>query len=103
MSDEQQSSGPPLVALRDHPRAQESIRRAKGFGALVGFMAVAVTMYMNGATLDQVGMRALLGGVAGWMVAWAGAVVVWQQLLVGETRAAVKRAVLLRRQEAERR
>jgi uncharacterized membrane protein YccC len=100
---EEKTAGPPLVALRDHPRAQDSIRRAKGFGALVGFLAVAATMYMNGATFDQLGMRALAGGVAGWMVAWAGAVVIWQQILVGETRAALKRAIALRRQEAERR
>jgi uncharacterized membrane protein YccC len=95
------TSGAPMVAMRDHPRAAESIRRAKSLGALVFFVAVALTTYMRGDTLDQVGMRALAGGMAGYMVAWAGAVVVWQQLLVGEAKAAVERAIELRRREAD--
>jgi hypothetical protein len=92
-----------MVSLRDHPRARQSIQRSKAFGAMIGFFAVAATTYMKGATLDQVGMRALMGGIGGWMVAWAGAVAVWQQMLVGETKAAVRRAVALRQQESERR
>jgi uncharacterized membrane protein YccC len=92
----------PLISMRDHPRASDSIRRIKGLGALIGFVAVAAAAYLNGSSLDQVGVRALAGGLAGWMVAWAGAVAVWQQLLVGEARAAVRRAVELRQKEAER-
>ena len=95
-------SNAPLISMRDHPRAADSIRRVKGVGALIGFLAVAAAVYMNGNSLDQVGIRALAGGLAGWMVAWAGAVVVWQQLLVGEARAAVRRAVELRQTEADR-
>ena len=82
----------PLVALRDHPRASDSIRRAKGWGGLAGFVVVAGAVYRNGGTLDEAGMRGLVGGVCGWMLAWIGAVAVWQQMLVGEARSALRKA-----------
>ncbi len=93
---------PPLISLGEHPRAQEGIRRAKAAGALLGFLAVGISMYRRGATLDQAGLRALAGGIGGWMIAWIAAVVVWRQLLIAETRAAVRRAIELRQREAER-
>ncbi len=101
MSDEPQAALP-LVSLKEHPRARNAIQRSKGYGALIGFVAVGGTMYRSGATLDQAGMRALAGGVGGWMLAWIASVVIWRQLLVAEARAAVRQAVELRQRDAQR-
>lgn len=74
----------PTMSVRSHPRARGSVRRAKGWGGLIGFgVAVYLSLSAN-VPLTQVGLRALGVGAAGYLVAWACAVAVWRVLLVAE-------------------
>ena len=76
------------LRLSAHPRAARHIRAAKGWGGLVGFAAVGLLSYQAGILPFEVGVRALLGGIVGYVVAWAIAVHVWRHLAVAEIRAA---------------
>lgn len=69
-----------------HPRAQDAIRRAKGWGALLGFVVAAVAGLRAGTPLLDTGVRALACGMAGYVLAWAGAVQVWRHVVVAEIR-----------------
>jgi hypothetical protein len=93
---------PSLVSLADHPRAARGIRTAKATGGLVGFGVVAIGSWMHHTPLPDTLLRAIVGGVAGNMLAWFGAIVAWQHMLEGEAVAAVRRAAAERRARAER-
>lgn len=105
--DDERGERPDLsIRLRDHPRAQRQIDLARGWGGVGAFAFVALLAYGAGLPLSAVGLRALLGGIAGYVVAWGLAVMVWRHLAVAEEAAAresaeVRRAALLR--EIERR
>jgi len=92
---------PPLVGLADHPRAARGIRTAKAAGGLVGFAVVALGSWMHHTPLADTLLRAVVGGIGGNMLAWFGAIVVWQHMLEGEAVAAVRRAAEARRAQAE--
>jgi uncharacterized membrane protein YccC len=93
---------PSLVSLSDHPRAARGIRTAKAAGGLVGFAVVAVGSWMHHTPLPDTLLRAVVGGIGGNMLAWFGAIVVWQHMLEGEAVTAVRRAAAERRARAER-
>ena len=93
---------PSLVSLSDHPRAGRGIRTAKAVGGLVGFGVVAIGSWMHHTPLPDTLLRAIVGGVAGNMLAWFGAIVAWQHMLEGEAAATVRRAAAERRARAER-
>ena len=93
---------PSLVSLADHPRAARGIRTAKAVGGLTGFGVVAIGSWMHHTPLPDTLLRAIVGGVAGNMLAWFGAIVAWQHMLEGEAVAAVRRAAAERRARAER-
>ena len=57
---------------------------------------------MHHTPLPDTLLRAIVGGVAGNMLAWFGAIVAWQHMLEGEAVAAVRRAAAERRARAER-
>jgi len=82
------AAGPSVAA---HPRASYQIRRAKGWGGLIGFGAAAYVSYKAGVPTFDLGMRALIAGIVGYMLAWACAVTVWRQLVLAELRAALER------------
>ena len=82
-------SGPSVAA---HPRASYQVRRAKGWGGLAGFGIAAYLSHQAGVPLVDLGLRALVAGVAGYMLAWACAVTVWRHLVLAELRAATTRA-----------
>ena len=82
-------SGVPSVAA--HPRASYQVRRAKGWGGLIGFGAAAYLSYKAGVPMSDLGLRALVAGIVGYMLAWACAVTVWRQLVLAELRAAIER------------
>jgi len=75
-----------------HPRASYQVRRAKGWGGLVGFGLAAYLSHKAGVPTVQLGVRAVLAGLAGYMLAWACAVTVWRHLVLAELRAVVERA-----------
>ena len=90
-----------VMKLSEHPRAARHIRAAKGWGGLLGFGAVGFLSFGAGVPEFEVGLRALAGGVAGYVVAWTGAVHVWRHLAVAELRAAQRRALERRRAAVE--
>jgi PilZ domain len=72
------SEGPSIAA---HPRAALHVARAKGWGGLLGFL-VGGYLSLPTTTLAAAGLRALVAGVVCYLVAWAGAVFVWRQLVM---------------------
>lgn len=78
------------LSVAAHPRASAQVRRAKGLGGLVFFFLVAYISHQASVPPDQIALRALAGGVAGYMLAWACSVTVWRYLVVAELRAAIE-------------
>src|ERR1700761_4584581 len=78
------------ISVAGHPRAAAQVRKAKGLGG-IGFFAVAAYLsYKAGVPSDQVALRALAFGIAGYLLAWACSVTVWRHLVMAELRAAVE-------------
>src|SRR5437868_7608519 len=82
------SSGPSIAA---HPRAAYQVRRAKGWAGLTGFVIAAYLSHKAGVPTVDLGLRAIVSGLAGYMLAWACAVTVWCHLVFAELRAAADR------------
>jgi hypothetical protein len=78
------------ISVAAHPRAAAAVKRAKGFGGVGGFALAAYLSHKAGVPAAQVGARALVAGIAGYIVAWACAVTVWRHLVMAEFRAAVE-------------
>jgi uncharacterized membrane protein YccC len=83
---------PPLVGLSDHPRASRSIQQIKAWGGLLGFVVVGGYSYMGGMGVADALLRGVIAGVAAQMLAWIAAIVLWQHLLEGEAKSAVRQA-----------
>jgi len=79
------------ISISGHPRAAYSIRRMKGFGGLLGLLLVAWLSWRAGALPVDVALRALVGGIVGYVACWTIAVQVWRHLVIAEARAAAKR------------
>jgi hypothetical protein len=75
------------MSVANHPRAGAQVRRAKGWGGLAGFLLVAVLSWRAGAPVADTLLRAIAGGLVGYVAAWACAVAVWRHLVVAELRA----------------
>jgi hypothetical protein len=78
------------VSVAGHPRAAAQVRRAKGFGGVTFFLITAYLSYKAQVPPDQVALRALIGGIGGYLLAWMCAVTVWRQLVLAELRAAIE-------------
>ncbi|MFZ1993460.1 MAG: hypothetical protein WAU75_05070 [Solirubrobacteraceae bacterium] len=78
------------ISVAAHPRAAAQVRRAKGFGGVTFFLITAYFSYKAQVPPDQVAVRALIGGIGGYMLAWMCAVTVWRQLVLAELRAAIE-------------
>jgi hypothetical protein len=83
------AAGPSVAG---HPRASYQVRRAKGWGGIAGFGLAAYFSHKAGVPTFDLGLRALIAGIVGYMVAWACAVTVWRHLVLAELRAALDRA-----------
>ncbi len=68
------------------------MRRAKGWGGIAGFAIAAYLSHKAGVPTVDVGLRAIVAGMVGYMLAWACAVTVWRHLVLAELRAALDRA-----------
>jgi hypothetical protein len=79
------------ISVSAHPRAAYSIRRMKGFGGLIGLFLVGWLSWQAGALPVDAALRALAGGVVGYVAAWMVAVQVWRHLVIAEARAAAER------------
>ncbi|HEX4760049.1 MAG TPA: hypothetical protein VH256_04575 [Thermoleophilaceae bacterium] len=74
------------VKLTAHPRARMQIRRWKGIGGMVGFVLMAWLSWRSGTDFVHLGLRALLGGVAAYVVVWTASVYIWRQIVLAEVR-----------------
>ncbi len=81
------STGGDGASVASHPRASAQIRAAKAWTALLGFALAGALSLKANVPPEQIGLRALGAGAAGYMIGWACAVTVWRQLLVAELRA----------------
>lgn len=101
-----QGKGPALPSVAAHPRAGAQVARAKAWGGLGGFLLAALLSWRAGVPGADVLLRAIGGGIAGYVLAWAAAVIVWRHLVVAELRAvrvaAAERAAQARAAAAER-
>jgi hypothetical protein len=79
------------ISISGHPRAAYSIRRMKGFGGLLGLLLVGWLSYRAGALPVDAALRALAGGVVGYVAGWMIGVQVWRHLVIAEARAAAER------------
>ncbi len=79
-------------SIFNHPRARYQVRRAKGWGGIAGFVIAGYLSYKAGVPTFDVGLRALMAGIVGYMLAWMCAVTVWRHLVLAELRAAVERS-----------
>jgi hypothetical protein len=92
--------GGPSVAA--HPRASRSVARAKGWGALAGFV-LGGYLSLPTHTFADAGLRALIAGAACYLAAWAAALFFWRRMVVLEIKAREQQligAAMARRQEA---
>jgi hypothetical protein len=90
-----------VIKLSEHPRAKRHIRLAKSWAGLGGCTFAGYVAWKGGLPFFDTVLRALLWGVASYMLVWFLAVQVWRQLAIAEVRAAEKQW-LERKQEAER-
>ncbi|HUA47866.1 MAG TPA: hypothetical protein VMA77_21695 [Solirubrobacteraceae bacterium] len=80
-----------VPSVANHPRASYQVRRAKGWGGIAGFAIAGYLSYKAGVPTFDVGLRALVAGIVGYMLAWMCAVTVWRHLVIAELRAAIER------------
>lgn len=78
------------ASVANHPRAAAAVRRTKGAGGLASFVLAAWLSHKAGLSTSQIVERALLVGIAGYLLAWACAVTVWRQVVRAQLRAAVE-------------
>jgi hypothetical protein len=79
------------VVLRNHPRARRQIGLAKSYAGLAAFVFAGWAAWHAGRPFFEVAERALLWGMAGYLLVWAVAVHVWRHVAIAEVRAAEKR------------
>jgi hypothetical protein len=90
-----------VIKLSEHPRAKRQIRLAKSWAGLAGCAFAGYASWNGGAGFLDTVLRALLWGVAAYIVVWFCAVQVWRQIAIAEVKAAEK-DWLERKREAER-
>jgi hypothetical protein len=62
------------------------VARAKGWGALGGFL-IGGYLSLSTGTLADTALRALIAGAVCYLAAWAGSVFVWRRLVILEVKA----------------
>jgi hypothetical protein len=66
------------------------VRRTKAWFGLAGFAIAALLSLKASVPMLQIGERALIAGVAGYLIAWWAGVMVWRHLIIAEQRAALE-------------
>jgi hypothetical protein len=84
VEDDDHGDDPRTLSAREDPRAMAGIRRGKGLGGLAGFAIAALAAHMHGELMASVLLRALAGGMAGYMLGWLAAVTVWRRIIRAE-------------------
>ena len=88
------------IKLSEHPRARQQIRLAKGWAGLAGCVLAGYASWHGGAPFFDTALRAVLWGIAAYVLVWFLAVQVWRQIAIAEVKAAEK-LWLSRKAEAE--
>jgi hypothetical protein len=102
--DGEEAAGGPSVAA--HPRAARAVGRAKGWGALIGFLLGGYES-LSTHTVAETLLRALIAGAVLYVGVWAGALFFWRRMVMLEIKAreqqivATARAARAARQAAE--
>jgi hypothetical protein len=76
------------IKLSEHPRGRHQIRLAKSWAGLAGCALAGYASWHGGAPFVDSVLRALLWGVAAYILVWFCAVQVWRQIAIAEVRAA---------------
>lgn len=80
--------GQALPSVANHPRAAAQVARVKAWAGLAGFALVALLSLRADVPTADALARALVAGVAAYLLAWACAVAVWRHLVLAELEAA---------------
>ena len=72
------------IRLSRHPRAQRQIGMAKSWTGLAAFALVVWLSTRAGLPTADALLRGLLGGIAGYVIAWGIAVTVWRHVALAE-------------------
>lgn len=76
------------IRLADHPRAMRQIVLARSWGGIGCFAFVGLVSLNSGVPPFDVGLRALLAGIVGYVAGWGLSVMVWRHLALAEAAAA---------------
>jgi hypothetical protein len=74
------------ISVAAHPRSAIAVRRAKGFGGLLGAALGLLLAMKAGLPLFDAMVRGLAGGIVGYLALWTVAVAVARQLVIAEVR-----------------
>lgn len=85
------AAGSSDIKLSEHPRGRHQIRLAKSWAGLAGCALAGYASWHGGAPFVDSVLRALLWGVAAYILVWFCAVQVWRQIAIAEVRGAEKR------------
>lgn len=88
-------------SIATHPRARTSVRRVKAWFGLGGFVLAALLSIEASVPFIQVGERALITGIVGYLVGWWLSMLAWRHLMLAEQRAAVEEIERRRREDSE--
>jgi hypothetical protein len=78
---------PDGICVAGHPRSVQAVRRAKGWGGVLGVaLCTGLALGAHLPAFDAL-LRGLAGGVVAYVVVWALALAVARQLVVAEVRA----------------
>jgi hypothetical protein len=91
----------PYSSIATHPKARASVRKTKGWVALAAFVLAAALSIKASVPMMDVGIRALIAGCLGYLVAWMISMQVWRHLMIAEQRAAIEEIERRRAEDAE--
>jgi len=78
---------PDGICVAGHPRSAGFVRRAKGWGGVLGLVLATYLGLNAGIPPLEAMVRGLAGGVLGYIALWAIAVTVARQFVIAEVRA----------------
>jgi hypothetical protein len=90
------------LRIAEHPRARNGVRRARGFGGLVGFALGAWLAHGAALPLTDVLLRGLLAGVGAHCAAWLLAVTYWRAAILAELETVRRRREVALAEAADR-